>query len=387
EAASRTKDEFLATISHELRTPLNAMLGWIGMLRAGKLDEATAAKALDIIERNAWTQAQLIEDILDVSRIITGRLRLNICRVDLPSAIRQAVDVIRPAADAKEISIQLLLDMNIRPVPADPSRLQQIVWNLLSNAVKFTPRGGGVRVQLETINSSAEITVSDTGEGISPEFLPYVFDRFRQADSSFSRKHGGLGLGLSIVRYLVELHGGTAQALSDGKGKGATFKVTLPLMIETDRLKPLALDREGQPLSTGSQPEYPQPLQGTSVLVVEEDDDGREMLVTTLKSYGAHVTSALSASQALEAIKRSAPDLLLSDIEIPGEDGYSLIRKVRSLEGAASRVVAIALTAHTRAEDRARALAAGFHSHIAKPVDPKELIDLISSLTRKSRAV
>jgi PAS domain S-box-containing protein len=380
EEASRTKDEFLATISHELRTPLNAVLGWAEMLRAGKLDEATSAKALDIIERNARSQAQLIEDILDVSRIIRGRLRLKVAPVEMVSVIQEAVDVVRPAADAKNVRIQAVLDPRAGPVSGDSNRLQQIVWNLLSNAVKFTPKGGRVQVRLQVVDSHAEITVSDTGEGISPEFLPYVFDRFRQADSSFSRKHGGLGLGLSIVRHLTEMHGGTVQAISDGEGKGATFKLKLPLIVVHDRslLKAAA--------STAATADYQPSLEGVSLLIVEDEPDARDLLVTILEQHGAQVRAAASAAEALEAIKQSKPDLLLSDIEMPGEDGYSLLRKVKSMEAEIGAIFVVALTAHTRLEDRVRALSAGFQSHISKPVKSDELISLISSQVKKSRS-
>jgi PAS domain S-box-containing protein len=389
ERASRTKDEFLATISHELRTPLNAMLGWAGMLRSGKLDANTSAKALEIIERNARSQAQLIEDILDVSRIITGRLRLKITTVNLANVIQAAIDIIRPAIDAKEINIQSVLDPRAGPVSGDSNRLQQIVWNLLSNAVKFTPRGGRVQVRLERINSHIQISVSDTGQGISPEFLPFVFDRFRQADSSFSRKHGGLGLGLAIVRHIAELHGGTVEAFSEGKDRGATFKVNLPVVAanESDHPGVVTLAPKEQAAPGAVWAEFNSSLEGLSLLVVEDEADARELLVTMLEQRGAQVRAVATASEALEAIKHAKPDLLLSDIEMPGEDGYSLIRKVRLLGGDTSGVPAVALTAHTRVEDRNRALSSGFQSHLAKPVNPSELIAVIARLARKSRAV
>ncbi|HET9532120.1 MAG TPA: ATP-binding protein [Blastocatellia bacterium] len=389
EKASRTKDEFLATISHELRTPLNAMLGWAGMLRSGKLDANTSTRALEIIERNARSQAQLIEDILDVSRIITGRLRLKITTVDLANVIQAAIDIMRPAIEAKEINIQSVLDPGAGPVSGDSNRLQQIVWNLLSNAVKFTPRGGRVQVRLERINSHIQISVSDTGQGISPEFLPYVFDRFRQADSSFSRKHGGLGLGLAIVRHIAELHGGTVEAFSEGKDRGAIFRVNLPIVAvnESDHPRVIALEPKEQAAPGAVWAECNPSLEGLSLLVVEDEADARELLVTMLEQRGAQVRAVATASEALEAIKHSKPDLLLSDIEMPGEDGYSLIRKVRLLGGDVSAVPAVALTAHTRVEDRTRALSSGFQSHLAKPVNPGELIAVIARLARKSRAV
>ncbi|HKP86992.1 MAG TPA: PAS domain S-box protein [Blastocatellia bacterium] len=385
EEASSMKDEFLATISHELRTPLNAILGWAGILLRKPVDTETTAQAVETIERNARAQTQLIEDLLDVSRITTGRLRLDAQAVELPVVIQDAVDTIRPAINAKGIRLQAVLDPRAGPVSGDPSRLQQVVWNLLSNAVKFTPKGGRVEVRLERINSYVEITVSDTGKGISSEFLPYVFDRFRQADSSFTRVHGGLGLGLAIVRQLVELHGGTVEARSAGEGYGATFIVKLPISISRDVARYRAVASEEIDLSvTSNTPEFPPRLDGLRLLIVDDEPDACEMLVTILKGYGAEVRAAGSAAEGLEAVRAWGPDVLISDIEMPYEDGYSFISKVRALPSEESgRTPAIALTAHVRAADRLRALSSGFDAHLGKPMEPVELVTVIASLVRR----
>ncbi len=385
EAANRTKDEFLATVSHELRTPLNAILGWVTMMRGGRLTEEMSARGLETIERNARSQARLIEDLLDVSRIITGKLRLEIQPVELSAVIQAAVDVIRPAADAKGIRLQLLLDSNAGPVSGDPQRLQQIVWNLLSNAVKFTPKGGRVQVRLERVNSHIEIIVSDTGPGIDPDFQPFIFERFRQADTSYTRKHGGLGLGLALVRHLVELHGGTISTQSSGKDQGATFMVTLPLIIahDTGRFNPDVVEQEEVRHATAAISDSPTRLDGLHLLVVEDEPDAREVMKLMLEQCGARVTIAANAAEGFELLERSKPDVLISDIEMYGEDGYSLIRKVRATESAQSDIAAIALTAHARAEDRLRALAAGFDAHVSKPVELIELATVIASVTRR----
>ncbi|HET9530612.1 MAG TPA: PAS domain S-box protein [Blastocatellia bacterium] len=388
EAANRAKDEFVATLSHELRTPLNAILGWAAMLRGGKLDEESSRRAIEIIERNARAQAQLIDDILDISRIITGKLRLDVAPVELATVIHGAVDVVRPAAEAKEIRLQVLLDPRAGPVSGDSDRLQQIVWNLLSNAVKFTPRGGRVQVRLERVNSHVEIIVSDTGQGIKQEFLPYVFDRFRQADSTLSRMHGGLGLGLAIVRHLVELHGGTVEVISGGEGQGATFTVKLPLIIIHDRgrYKPAAAESADPSTPPGPRIDYAPALDGIRLLIVEDEPDARELLIALLTQSGAQTRAVATAAEALDALRQWRPDLLLSNIEMPGEDGYSLIHTVRSLgPELGGQVPAVALTAHARVEDRVRALSAGFQSHITKPVNPAELVAVIRSLARRSR--
>jgi signal transduction histidine kinase/CheY-like chemotaxis protein len=384
EESSRAKDEFLAMVSHELRTPLNAIVGWTSMLRTGRIDGQTAARAVETIDRNARSQAKLIEDLLDISRIIAGKLRLNVQPVELSSVVEAAVDVVRPAAAAKEIRLQVVLDPEAGPVSGDPERLQQIIWNLLSNAVKFTPKLGIVQVRLQRVNSHVEITVSDTGQGIGAEFLPFVFDRFRQADSSFTRKHGGLGLGLAIVRHLVELHGGLVTAYSGGEGQGATFTVKFPLMIvhAPAQYQTGPLQLQEQPLPASEPFECPQSLLGMRLLIIEDEPDARELLKLMLEQCGAEVNASKSAKEALHALKEWKPDLMISDIEMPGEDGYSLIQRVRSAETRPDRLPAIALTAHAKAEDRMRALRAGYDAHVAKPVEVNELVTVIESLAR-----
>jgi signal transduction histidine kinase len=380
EDANRMKDEFLATLSHELRTPLNAMLGWAQVLRLGKVDEAAAARALETIERNARVQAQLIADLLDVSRIITGKLRLEVQAVELPSIIEAALDSVRPGADAKEIRLDVRLDPLTSPVMGDADRLQQVIWNLLSNAIKFTPQNGLVQVRLRLDGGSAEILVSDTGAGIRPDFLPYVFDRFRQAESTITRSHGGLGLGLSIVRHLVELHGGAVAVQSEGEGKGAVFTVRLPVRASTPEGGEGALSAERADTAARVW-DSPMLLGGVRVLVVEDEEDTRELLIASLRQCGADVTAAASVAEALESLDRSLPDVLVSDLAMPGEDGYSLIRKVRARgPEAGGKIPAAALTAYARAEDRVRALASGFQRHLPKPVDPADLIGMVASL-------
>jgi signal transduction histidine kinase/CheY-like chemotaxis protein len=390
ENANKAKDEFLATISHELRTPLNAMLGWVGMLRTGKLDQSTTAHALEVFERNAKSQAQLIEDLLDVSRIISGKLRLDVQPVDLSAVVQLAMDVVRPAADAKDVRLQVMLDPHAGVVAGDPGRLQQVIWNLLSNAVKFTHKGGRVQVRVARVDAYAELTVSDTGQGISREFLPYVFDRFRQADSTLTRKYGGMGLGLAIVRHLVELHGGTVSALSDGQGQGSTFTVKLPVMEahNAGRARPDFIERD-QVIASAEIPfDCPPTLEGFRLLVVEDEPDARDLLTTILRQCKAEVRGAASPGEAMRMLKEWNPDVLVSDIQMPGEDGYSLIRKVRLLEtDRLAKISAIALTAHARIEDRMQALSSGYDAHIAKPVEPAELITVIVSLVRHKPVV
>jgi PAS domain S-box-containing protein len=383
EEANRIKDEFLATLSHELRTPLTAIIGWSAMMRANKFDENTAANALETIERNAKAQARIVEDLMDVSRIITGKLRLDVQAVELATVVSGAVDAIRPAAEAKNIRLQALLDPQAGPVSGDPTRLQQVVWNLLTNAVKFTPKGGRVQVRLERVNSHVEITVSDTGQGIAPEFLPHVFDRFRQADQTYTRAHGGLGLGLSIVRQLVELHGGTVQAESAGIGQGATFIVELPVMVAHRKLEQ---PERRHPTSGGDAAlECPPSLAGLRVLVVDDEADTRVLLRAMLERCGSEVMTAASAAEALELFEQSRPDVLVSDIGMPEADGYALISGVRRLEARrGGRVPAIALTAYARAEDRVRALKAGFQVHVPKPIEPVELVAVVASLTGRT---
>jgi PAS domain S-box-containing protein len=387
EAANRLKDEFLATVSHELRTPLTAILGWAHMLRASKFDEEGRGRALEIIERNARAQQQLIEDLLDVSRIITGKLRLDVRPCDPAAFIEAAVEAVRPAAEAKEVRVQKVLDTGISSISGDPARLQQVVWNLLANSIKFTPRGGRVQVRLERVNSHIEIVVSDTGEGIAPEFLPHVFDRFRQADGSTTRAHGGLGLGLAIVRHLVELHGGTVRANSHGAGQGATFTVMLPLIPvysrepAEERVHPRASNQPLIPV------ECPERLDGLKLLVVDDERDACELLRAMLTQCGAEITTALSAEEALAEMRRTSFDLLISDVGMPGADGYELIRRVRRLPASeGGRIPSVALTAYARAEDRLRALRAGYQMHVAKPVEPSELIAVIASLAGRGGA-
>ncbi|BAZ20065.1 multi-sensor hybrid histidine kinase [Kalymmatonema gypsitolerans NIES-4073] len=383
EAANRMKDEFLATLSHELRTPLNAMLGWTQLLRSRKFDEETTARALETIDRNTKTLTTLIDDVLDVSRIITGKLRLDVRPVKLASLIKVAIDTVIPGAEAKEICIEYFSDPSVGVILGDANRLQQIVWNLLSNAVKFTPKGGTVDVRLESMNSRVEFHVRDTGVGIAAEFLPYVFERFRQADSSSTRSHGGLGLGLAIVRHLVELHGGTVRAESPGIGQGATFIVNLPQKVvatKTSEAKQLLSTPDTQVVEN----DLPN-LGGLRVLVVDDEPDACQLLSTVLKQHEAQVIAVSSASEALVALQKFQPDVLVSDIGMPQEDGYSLIRKIRALPGEkGGRTPAVALTAYARAEDRIKALNAGFQLHVAKPVNPTELAAVVANLAGRT---
>jgi signal transduction histidine kinase/DNA-binding response OmpR family regulator len=387
EAANRLKDEFLATVSHELRTPLNSILGWSQLLRTGDLDEDSTNRALQTIERNTRALAQIIDDLLDVSRIITGKLRLRVQALELNSVVAAALESIRPATDAKNIRLDVSLDRAAGLVSGDSGRLQQIVWNLLSNAIKFTPSSGHVEVRLDRVGTNARIAVTDNGEGISAEFLPYVFDRFRQADSTFTRMHGGLGLGLAIVRHLVELHGGTVSADSQGRGKGATFAVSFPLLTaSTCNGTGIALSG---PVGLDNQiaSRQPEDLSGLRVMIVDDEPDARDVIAAMLEHCGAEVIAACSTGEAIEvlagAVNGSMPDVLVSDIGMPGEDGIDLIVKVRALAPErGGKIPAIALTAYARAEDRARVLAAGFQRHIAKPVEPSTLVSAVASLVR-----
>jgi PAS domain S-box-containing protein len=379
ERANRLKDEFLATISHELRNPLNAIMGWAHMLRRGKLTTANAERAVETIYRNAKSQAQLIADLLDVSRIISGKLRLDVRQVDLIAIISAAIDSIRPAADAKSIRLQTMLDPAAGPISGDADRLQQIVWNLLSNAVKFTPKGGRIQVRLQRIDSHVEIVVSDSGVGISKEFLPYVFDRFRQADASTTRIHGGLGLGLSIVHQLVDLHGGVVSVQSEGEGKGATFTISLPFVgVVSNQTDADAGQRaEDEIISTEGLPS----LEGLKVLVVDDEPDTRELIREVLQECGSEVITSHSVAEALEALEAHQPDILISDLGMPDEDGYSLISKIRALPAEqGGQIPAAALTAYARAEDRLRVLRSGFQFHLPKPVDSAELVTVVASL-------
>jgi CheY-like chemotaxis protein len=388
ETASRAKDEFLGVLSHELRTPLNALMGWTRMLQTGKLDEELMARAIETINRNVQLQARLIEDMLDVSRIISGKLRLDAQPTDPTIVVNAALDTLRPAADAKNIRLQVVMDFGAGLVLGDPARLQQVIWNLLANAIKFTPRSGRVQVQLERINSHIEITVSDTGPGIDEAFLPHVFERFRQADSTSTRVHGGLGLGLAIVRHLVELHGGTVEAGNRTDRRGAVFSVRLPLMVVRKQAGTLGIDAERvHPSASGNLPfDSPPALDGLRVLAVDDEADGRQLLSAVLESCGAEVKACASTGEALEALERYKPDILVSDIGMPGEDGYVFIEKVRASEGRrGDRIPAVALTAYARVEDRLRALSAGYDMHVPKPVEPVELAMVIASLTRRAK--
>jgi signal transduction histidine kinase/ActR/RegA family two-component response regulator len=370
ESANRMKDEFLATVSHELRTPLNAILGWAHILRAGAPDEATLARGVEVIARNAQAQARLVEEILDASRVITGSLRLTREPVDLAAVIGAATDSVRLSAEAKGVDLVVVLDPAARQIAGDAGRLQQMVWNLLSNAIKFTSRGGRVEIRLARTDGYAEIRVTDTGEGIAPQFLPFIFDRFRQADSTITRRHGGLGLGLAIVRHLAELHEGTVHAESAGEGYGSTFMIRLPV-------GPVPVARPADCAS----PDAAAPLQGVQLLVVDDDQDALDMLSLLLGEAGASVRTATSGAEALAILRWIRPDVLLSDLAMPDEDGYSLIRSLRTLERESGRrTPAVALTAYVRVQDRARAVDAGFDVFVEKPVDPDELLSVIGGL-------
>jgi signal transduction histidine kinase len=376
ENANRIKDEFLATLSHELRTPLNAVLGWAVTLRTTRIDAATQARALEAIERNARSQGQLIEDLLDISRIVTGKLRLDLRRIEPVEVVEAALDAVRPAARAKAVELVTALDPRAGPVHGDPDRLQQVVWNLLTNAIKFTDRGGRIDVGLTRTATHAEITVSDTGQGIAPALLPYVFDRFRQADNPGTRRQGGLGIGLALVRNLTELHGGTAVAESAGEGQGATFRVRLPLIVREERAAP-SRPAAGAPRAS---------LTGLRVLVVEDDRDTLDLFVGILTLGGAEVRGAPRVAAAIEILGGWVPDVVVSDISMPEADGYDLIRHLRGLpleQGGA--VPAVAITAHGSLQDRLAALAAGFQMHVPKPVEPAELVAVVASLARPPR--
>ncbi|WP_193200351.1 ATP-binding protein [Nostoc sp. MG11] len=393
EAANRSKDDFLAIVSHELRTPMTAILGWAGMLQTGELDEARVRDAIETIERNANLQMQLIEDLLDISRIVQGNLSLNFASVDLMEVIAAAIEVLQPSADDKTIQIEPMFDTSVEPIWGDSDRLQQVVLNLLSNAIKFTPDGGRVEVRLSTIAKSNPysvlIEVSDTGKGISPDFLPYVFERFRQADSTSTRSNKGLGLGLAIARHLVELHGGTIDVESQGIGQGATFTLKLPIRAVPSRLNTQTNDADQiQSPTVGENAkrlDNPPKLDGLRVLVVDDEADTRKWISTVLEECGAEVIAVGSGGEALETLEQFRPDVLVSDIGMPDEDGYTLIRKIREIEPEmGEHIPAVALTGYARIEDYRKALAAGFQLHVAKPVRPAELIAVVASLGNKS---
>jgi signal transduction histidine kinase/CHASE1-domain containing sensor protein len=378
EESNRLKDEFLATVSHELRTPLTAILGWSRLLEGGTLDEPVAKQAVETIWRNAKAQAQIVDDILDVSRIITGNLYLELHPMEVVPVVENAINVVRPTADAKGIKIETYFDSTPAMISGDANRLQQVVWNLLSNAVKFTNSGGRVCVKVSQGDGAVEVTVSDTGQGISKEFLPFVFDRFRQADSTTTRQHGGLGLGLAIARHLVEIHGGSINAESRGEGRGATFTIKLPL-VESAASVPDYVDRTQHSLAR-----TPQLLSGLNVLLVDDDSDTLSLMATALTRRHANVTAVSSAGEAIQAITRKRPDVLVSDIAMPDEDGYGLIEKIRLLEhGASEKIPAVAITAYAKDEDRKRALSAGFQIYLAKPVELTELISVVARAAKR----
>jgi PAS domain S-box-containing protein len=382
-AANRLKDDFLATLSHELRTPLNAILGYSRMLRTGVIDRERQERALEIVERNATALSRIVADVLDISRIVAGKVQLNVQVIDLPMVVEEAIATIRPAAEAKGVRLQTLMDIEAGPVLGDGDRLQQVIWNLLSNAVRFTPRDGLVQVRLDRIDANVEIVVSDTGAGIAPEFLPHVFERFRQADSRLSREYGGLGLGLAISRELIELHGGTIRAESDGLGRGATFFVTLPRSIASSETRfdmtggyPDAERREQAPTGVD--------LKGLHVLIVDDDPDALMLMREILEAAGATVISADSGRAALSALDQHIPHAIVSDLGMPGMDGFELLARVRQSPVESWRdIPAAALTAYARSEDRTRSLKSGFQIHLSKPIDPVELVAAVVALASR----
>jgi CheY-like chemotaxis protein len=380
--ANRMKDEFLAVLSHELRTPLNAIVGYARLLRGGILTGDKATRGLETLEKNATWLTQIVEDVLDVSRIIAGKIRLDLQPVELPLIVDNAVATVQPAADAKGVRLKAIIDPCVGPVAGDPDRLQQVVWNLLTNAVKFTPKHGTVQVRLDRVDSHIQIVVSDSGIGISREFLPYVFDRFRQAEAATTRKTGGLGLGLAIVRHIVDMHGGSVQALSAGEGEGATFQVQLPLMS----VQPLGPDprREHRPTERMGPLAKLGDLSGIHVLAVDDEEDALTLLRVVLEAAGARVTTVARPGMVVERIEEVHPDVVVIDIGMPEIDGFALIGRIRSSAQAYVREVpAAALTAFARSEDRTRALRAGFEMHLAKPVDPGELVASVARLARR----
>ena len=383
ENASRLKDEFLATLSHELRTPLSAILGWSQLLRR-HLKEGDGREGLLVIERNARMQVQLIEDLLDMSRIISGKLRIDVQQVDIATVINDAIEAVMPSAEAKSIRIVKVLDTRVTAVRGDAARLQQVVWNLLTNAIKFTPKSGKVHVALERVNSHVEISVADTGNGISEDFLPHVFERFRQADGTTTRQHSGLGIGLAIVKSIIDAHGGVVRAKSPGLGQGSTFSVELPLAVvhaepkEPRRLHPAIPVRDSDSVCDDHV------LEGVKILVVDDDKDGRELVRRVLAECRGTVLEVSNAADALEMIRAERPDVLLSDVGMPAMDGYELIRRVRQLPAAeGGGTPAAALTAFARSEDRRRALIAGYQAHVSKPTEPAELVAIVASLAGK----
>ncbi|HVJ19683.1 MAG TPA: ATP-binding protein [Polyangiaceae bacterium] len=381
EEASRSKDEFLATVSHELRTPLNAIVGWATLLRGRHVD-AALDKGIAVIYRNAHAQVKIIDDILDVSRIVTGKLRLEPRPIDLITIVRDGIEVVRPSALARELVIEFTPPTDPCLLCADPERLQQVIWNLLSNAVKFTEPGGKVRIGIERVGSQVKITVQDSGKGIDAEFLPFVFDRFKQADGSTTRRVGGLGLGLALVRHLVELHGGQVRADSEGAGKGSTFTVTLPVRA----VAPALGVEDDDPIVDRETPVRPASIEGLRILVVDDEADARDLLSEVLSEAGAEIRTAGSAAEAFRLLEKFNPHVLVSDIGMPHEDGYSFMRRVRGLDPAGfGGVPSIALTAYTRGEDKTKALSSGFTTHIGKPVSPDALLAAVGNLAQFSR--
>ncbi|HEX8521657.1 MAG TPA: response regulator [Tepidisphaeraceae bacterium] len=385
--ANRIKDEFLSTLSHELRTPLNAILGWTQLLRLEEIPEE-ASHGVDVIERNARAQAKLIEDLLDVSRINTGKLRLNCKPLKFAQVIEAAVESCRPAAEEKGVALNWSAPEIEGSTTGDPDRLQQVVWNLLSNAVKFTPAGGRVEMRLDSVNTHLRLQVTDTGQGIAPGFLPFVFDRFRQADSTSRRSHGGLGIGLAIVRRIVELHGGTVTAESPGEGRGSTFTVTLPPGVAAlASPPPQALEAQGA-MTSSARSDGEQDLSGFRILLVDDEPDARDVIARTLERCGAHMVTASSVVEALHALHSEKPEMIISDIAMPDQDGFDLLRQVRNVTGTSGHPLpVVALTAYASDEDRARALAAGFKAHLSKPIYPSELIEVVSRLCEERRAL
>jgi len=380
EVASRMKDEFLATISHELRTPLTAIMGWVRMLRSGLLSQDRVEQALEVIDRNVRSQAQLIEDLLDISRITMGKLRLDVRPVQPATVINAAVDALRFAAEARNIRIQTVLDSHAGPVAGDFERLQQVVWNLLSNAIKFTPKNGRVQMVLERVNSHIEIRISDNGRGIKPDFLPFIFERFSQAETGTTRLQGGLGMGLAISKAIVELHGGNITAFSEGEGKGSTFTVSIPVMPVSKQSA--SIERVHPRAWTEISLECPPEISGLKVLVVDDDADTCELIRFVLEQCGGVVTTVADAESAMEAFHATRPAIMISDIGLPEVDGYELLRRIREDERQTGRKTpAVALTAFARIEDRVKALAAGYQMHVAKPVEPGELLTIVASLS------
>jgi signal transduction histidine kinase/CheY-like chemotaxis protein len=384
DVANRAKDEFLAMVSHELRTPLNAIIGWAKMMTSSTLDSAKSKRAIETIERNSVAMAQLIEDLLDISRIISGKMRLEVQPVDLALVIGAAIESVRPAADAKEIRVESALDASYTMLLGDPTRLQQVVWNLLSNAVKFTPKGGRIDLQLRSTESELELVVTDSGKGIDPRFLPYVFEPFRQEDATHTRSRGGLGLGLAITRQLVELHGGRVEARSEGDGRGATFTVRLPEARAPQTKRGDAEAPAHVPFHSSF--ERPDQLRGLRALVVDDEEDSRLLVKAVLEECGCYVRLAASVEEATAAFAAEIPDVLVSDVGMPAQDGYDLIRRIRALPAdQGGDIPAAALTAYARADDRRRALHAGYSIHIPNPVEPAELVAVVASLTRRRR--